>query len=398
MKSDQNQPSTPLTDEEWEKVYLNSEDSRCIRTKKGSAVGLVDWHDFVKGIVTTVTNKTQSLPNYPVAKLNSNGSLSIFLSKCADPDCKNSECPACSLNNSDPRFAEAFKQKYIIDQLDYFRVKQGFQKIDDKPFMTVVSYPETDLIEYRFNISAENLDSLLKLNPTYSGYSFQHGILRLYKQFTSQPGVIFAFPVAPVSENEFIVRAAGCQLIEMPSVQLLHYMPHYRGPDKPFHWMPTEVEKMLMLDRNSIEFIIKNILSDQKMLLDRSLFTAENDDTIPIFAPGRQQDAVRIVDMNEKSMDFYLLYGNCSKEELENFKSLEISTLVFFEYTKKYLEEKRRNTTESLAKAIKDPAEIMRPEYYQNQIAGIDNAIPLIEEMIKTEKERLSKHQASFQI
>ena len=230
------------------------------------------WNELVEALREAVVNKMKDLGQYPVAHLNDDNSISFF---------------AASSPVSQSLHA-GFTTDYIVKQLEHQSLERGFQTIAGKRVLEVSDH--LDAIEYRINLSPYNLDSILKSNPKYNGYRGSVGILSLTRDFTPDAGVINLFPVITLEEDQFMVQAAGCQLYELPSLQLMRSLPNYESEIAPrhrregfnFHWNIDEVVAGLGLNRYSIADILNKIfIENQASEIYHSVVRSQSKDKIP---------------------------------------------------------------------------------------------------------------------
>jgi hypothetical protein len=342
-----------LLDSEDPKSLLDPENQRSICHYNG-------WDKFVNSICEAVANKDK----YPCALLNDDNSISFFVSTdpVKDPSSFGSYCKD---------FTNSIEEGYFVKHLELLSIQREGGFIGEKFFE---EKPNTlgDVIEYKFNISAENLDSILKLNPTYSSYRSQGkegSILKLVKDFSLKPGSIMLWPLQSVDEEgkSFSVRAVGCQAMELPTLQLMKLLPNYESKILPshkknglgFHWVPEEVEEGLMIDRTSLRKVLEKIFQDSDLELtydDKEEFYPEE----LKFNDSAKRHGVKVVSMDENAQHFYALYGNIGKKELSESFSLEVKAMTFFEAIKDYLiqlepdEELPEFSSERIANAIQN--------------------------------------------
>ncbi len=296
--------------------FYNSKDFWSIHNQ---AVGC-EWGDLVDGIFKSIENRDKK--EFPYAQLNMDGSVSFILSGI-EP-----KCP----------FAQKLTHEAIIGQIEYYTQKNGISPIDGRPLIEVIPYPEIELTEFRFNLTPDQLDTILKINSHYSGYKGEFTVLKLNKKFELSGETIRLFPVYPVSEGEYIVRAAGCQMSETISVQLLKLLPDCDGRETRLHWVHTTVEEKYSISSSTIGSIINKILTDHRMI-SQTMYL-QSDGLYTIQTPNLDSDGtVRIVKMTPDTQTLYQMYGNCSKEELDQCDSLEITRDAFFKYISAAVEE-----------------------------------------------------------
>jgi len=333
-----------------------------------------EWFDFVNAITEAVGNKDSN--KYPWARSNSaDNSVLFFVS--TDEELR----PYFTDHNRN--FISSIEKGYLVEQLNFQSRRMGFKKVGEKDFLEVNSSGLGDVIEYKFNISAENLDSILQLNPRYSGYrnsgSNQGGILKLVKDFFLKPDSIMLWPLHSLDEEGrvFHVMAAGCQTMELPTVQLMRLLPNYESEILPrhkeigsgFHWIPKEVERGLLVDVSSLPEILKKIFLDNGVkVTERNSPNFNEYPELLQIEDSAKMLGVEIVSMDKNARDFYALYGNIAKEELSHCASLEVKVVTFFEAIKAYLSEL-------------EPRESISVE-------SMDNAMQNINSMIEKERER----------
>ncbi len=330
------------------------------------------WNYFMTGITQGVKNRNDQ--KYPWAKLNCNRSISIFIG------------PIDQNKATEKKIADKFKsaahQRDIGILLETAMAKVKFKEIDEtKPLLEIIDHPE--ITEYRVNISPENLDDLFKSHVSLYSYRGEDNVLKLSKIFSLKEGVIRLCPVFTLDENSFVIRGAGCQLCEMPTVQLLHLLPDYDGIEKYFHWIPGEVAQKLQINRSVIESIFNLILKNYCKLDDQIYFTGSEGDIV-ISYPYRNSAGVKIVDLDENDKNFYILYGNTGAEELQFCKSLEISMDFYFKYIREILEKMQNMYSKN-------------PTGEQEHIQDVKNALALIDKMIVIENNRAASR-VSFKL
>ena len=279
---------------------------------------------------------------YPFAKLNGDGSVSFFV----NVEEEKTKIESLQRDLEDP---------LTIRQLEYCAQRLGFKKAD-KTRAFFESQESEDVKEYRLNLSPEDLDSILKHNEIYRGYSLGHNLMKLRDNTNFDSRVIRLFPVFHSEDSaqiSLIPMIAGCQFSETISVQILHLLPNYTAQDnKPFHWMAPKVTKDLTLSVEDVFSIVKKVcksygfaivgtdgkepkLSDkiEDLLLRRDVSSAFN-----------PQSAIS--EMSEEAQTLYLRYALSTKEELANLLSFEVDSIRFLESLKEVLEEKKSHQVE----------------------------------------------------
>lgn len=330
------------------------------------------WYEFAQAIAEGVRNK--DLHKYPLARSNSvDNSVSFFISTEID------EKPGSYGLRHNQDFIRDIRAGYFVEQLKFQSRQMGFKTVGGKDFLEVKPSELGDVTEYKFNISAENFDSILQLNPTYSGYRNEGSILKLVKDFSLKPGSIMLWPLHSLDDEGkvFHVMAAGCQTMELPTVQLMKLLPNYESEILPrhkesgsgFHWIPEEVESGLLMDRSSLPKVLKKIFLDNGVkVTQRGSDFGEDPDILQI-EDGAKMHGVRVVPMDGNAQDFYALYGNIAKKELGHCVSLEVKAMTFFKAIEGYLNE-------------------LKPDDYSNSPERIANAKATINRMIEQEIER----------
>lgn len=295
-----------------------------------------DWYNFAQLITESVKNKTHNIANYPQVNLNEDNSISFFF----EDDYM-----------AQKKLKEFLSQEYLIEQFKFHAQEYGFNCIGGEEILQITPHKSDNMTEYKFNLSPENFDTIMKLNPQYVGYRNDNNILKLNKSFSLKDDVIMLFPIFRINDTEFAVRVAGCQFFEMPTLQLMKLLPNYEDEILPehqekgfrFHWIPEEVKKALCLDREDFISILEKVFSWNGILVtENSQDFAENPDLLTI-NDSTKQSAISIVAMSDVSKDFYAMYGNCSFEELQNCESLEIKTITLLQAISEHLDKKVLN-------------------------------------------------------
>ncbi len=284
-----------------------------------------DWGDLVNAIIASVKNR--ELNKYPYVTRNADNSISFFVSRDFDED----------VGNYNREFQNLIGQKHIVNQLEYQIYKKGFKTIDNRIAVETTYHDIDDIDEYRINLSAENFDSILKLNPTYVGYRNEGGLLKLVKDFSLKKGAIRMFPAFPIDQESghYAVQAAGCNVYEMPTVQLMHLLPNCTTKSNYFHWIPEEVEKRLGIDRSSFPEIFHKLFNEN----GNAISFKDGDEGMRELKINNNSEAnpIKIVPMDDDSKWFYALYGNTSMEEAGLCCSVEISTIDLLKAVEEFL-------------------------------------------------------------
>lgn len=327
------------------KYLINQKDPENISHHSG-------WSGFIHSILESVKNK--ELSKLPFAKLNSDSSISFFVATPVNDDYFEEYQ---GFNKPNINFRNAILSNHFIEQFEHQAQEYNLEKIGaNKPLIEKKPIATGEVVEYCFNISPENLDSILKLNETYAGYRNESGLLKLRENIIPlKDGKIRLFPIFPISEETYAVRADGCQTSEVPTLQLMQLLPNYETEILPdhkkngfhFHWVPEEVEKALSIERGSFVRFLNDFFKENgiKVTEDGRDF-CERPDTLHIEESAKQK-SVKIVEIDQNSKDFYAKYGNCSKEELSNCLSFEAETLPFLQGLKGFLEKESANGNEA---------------------------------------------------
>ncbi len=279
-----------------------------------------EWLGFSESIIEAVKNR--EVGKYPYVQLNEDGSVSFFIDEM-------------EMQKGNQNFQDAIGKSHITEQLEYQALKHGFEKQNKEDFIQTKSTESLyGIKEYRINLSPENLDSILKMNPTYMGYRGENSLLKLTRPFSLKPGVVRLFPVAPLGEGNFIPQIAGCQTIEVPTVQLLHLLPNYangQGSSHHLHWIPKEVENELKLNRSDVTEIMRKIFADNHISVTENGGEFHTDPDFLKLDGAALDGKVYIAEMDQDSKNFYAMYGNSSMEELNYCKSVEVDSLYFLQ-------------------------------------------------------------------
>ncbi len=290
------------------------------------------FYELSDEIISGVKNKFNNINSYPFVTLNSDNSVSLIFSE----------------DNS--QLIEFLQQDYVIEQFKFHARENHFKIIGENDVYEIRH--SIGSVECKFNLSPDDLDAIMKLNSKYLGYRNEGSITKLNRDFVMKDGFIRVFPVFAIDESKgiFSVQAAGCQVTEMPTIQLMHLLPNYESEIVPnrkingnsFHWMPKEIGEGLMINRLDITNILNRVFIDNGIFINdvgNSGEFMEHPDILKITDSDRMCD-VRIVSIDEDSKDFYLMYGNFSLKELANCQSVEIRTTALLNAIGNRLDEK----------------------------------------------------------
>jgi hypothetical protein len=358
-----------LSAEDLNAIISNPDDFRSIRCETAGS----EWHDLVDGIMLSIANRAKSVQ--PMAYLNEDGSISFYLHKCETPDCE-----ACKSNSG---FEEKLLAPYVRAQLEYYRVKNNIPLLGSSGEIIEHNRNEAlDLVEFKINLSPINFDTLLKLNSQYIGYRAENSVLKLQKQPTIKAGVIRLWPVSPIDNKTNIMLAAGCQVTELPTVQCAPLLPDFNPNEAYFHWVPHNVTQKLSLGSPDVLSILASLLNAHAQNKS-DLHLNSSNEAVLISTPDSADGPVRIVEMDEDSRNFYLLYGNVGHDDLMQMqaKSLEVDSTAFFEAVKQNL------LTQQTLYENADGSE-KRPEvldYYSRELDKLKQSIWLVEILINDE-------------
>lgn len=338
-----------------------------------------NFEQFAAVLIDGVKNKMADNQKYPQVVLNKDNSVSlIFLDENA-------------FNNIDKyrqeevleeiKLQDFLQQDYVIEQFKFQAQKNGLKILDEKD-QPLEIIPSLDCVECRLNFSPDDLDVIMKMNDKYTGYRNEGSILKLNKDFVMPEGAIRIFPVFAIDESagSFSVQAAGCQVSEMPTIQLMRLLPNYESeiaPDRKanggyFHWVPDEIKDGLLLRSSDVSKVLNKIFSDNGIFVndrgDQRAFS-QYPDLLTIQDASKQKD-VRIVAMDNDSKDFYAMYGNCSVAELTNCKSVEIKTSALLQAISDHLNNSQEIsgfTSEQIVQAKSNIESMLREQKLKEQ-------------------------------
>lgn len=283
--------------------------------------------DIQHGLSRAISNLGKN--KYPNIQLNSDESISIF----------------DDANNLDQ---DLMKLEYnsLTELLEEELKTKNYKKIDEKfDVLKKLRHKDTNLLEYKINLTPRVFDNILKSISTAYFYKGENSILNLYEnKIPDTKETIKLFPVQSIDDN-YIIRAAGCQLIEMPSIQLLKLMQNLLGRENVgelnanFHWIPKPLEEKFGIWRNDIFSTINKIFKDNNLSIDDKTINRSSD--VFIFQTPNQDSKVKIDNIDDEKKRFYLKYGNIGEEELSQCKSLEVDTGYFLENLLNTLKERK---------------------------------------------------------
>lgn len=318
------------------KYLIDQEDTRNISCTKWS-----QWDPLAKAMVKGIENSKLGNNEYPCALVNKDNSVSFFV---ADEE----RNPKSLITNYNADFKEVAGESWVSEQLEYRSKEVNLEKIGGKKILETTSDSTTGITEYKFNLAPESLDTILKLNLQYTGYKNASGVLSLVKDFTPKKGSIRLFPIVPIDEEhqENFVQAAGCQVYEMPTVQLLRLLPNYQEEILPqhkktgayFHWIPKEVSEELCLDNKDVRDVMLKVFSNNGIAVTEGNGDFQENPEYLKIKDGSKQSSVNIAPMDDEAKQFYQIYGNCSAAELDNCLSVEVKTTDFLQEIKNNLE------------------------------------------------------------
>jgi len=306
---------------------------------------------FVKGLLFAKTNNQET---YPMMKFNkSDGSVSVFI----DTDWEQNNPPpignaAYAYNDEKAlrsNFTKLFSDPAFMMRLDAAVHRHGFETINNGSVVEVIHGDAViEVDQFKINLSPEHLDSILKENLAYLGYRSNSGgsLLDLLPDHEIRPGIMMLSPVAPLEEGgQYVMRIAGCQVVEIPSVQLFHILQEEEGGKiGRYHWTVKEVVDALSLGMGEIEAVLNEVLTASGALEKR--IHAQNQEGITVISvPRHETSSIKITPMDEVSKRFYAQFGQCSLEELSRCQSLEMPMIDFLKAADRVLE-KRLNSKE----------------------------------------------------
>jgi ankyrin repeat protein len=280
------------------KYLTNEEDAMNI--SRGSS----GWSLFAGFVAKSVINKTRNVAEYPRVNLNKDNSISFFFENVVDKS-----------GMKDISIKEFLSQESFVEQFKFRAKQHNFNVIGGGNILQITPHDLGDMTEYKFNLSPENFDTIMKLNPNYVGYKQEGSILKLNKNFVLKEDSIRLFPALRMNNNEFLVRAAGCQFFEIPTLQLMKLLPNYEDEILPkhqkdgfsFHWIPKEVEKELCFDRKDFDSVLLKVFDQNGIFVSEGNDRFhENPELLTINNP-QKQSKIRIVATDNDSKDFYAI-------------------------------------------------------------------------------------------
>lgn len=307
------------------------------------------WKPFTKMIFSAVNNKTRDIQGFPHVTSNQDGSLSFSWELGTE---------------NDMELRSFIEQESFAKQLEFrsFDFRDRAKKIFELRVDEVAG-----VAECKINLTADQLDEIMMLNDDYRGYRNENSLLKLNKEFVMKDGVIRLFPLSKevvsieqdgVLRDAWQVAAVGCQIFEMPSVQLMRMLPSYESeiaPDRKkkgnyFHWMPKEVNVGLGIDSSDLMEILNKAFQDNGFVVTEGGMKRfyENPDFLFAPNPPRENCAIRIVELDQNSRDFYALYGVTSYKDLENCNSVEIDSLAFLKLIKEKIVSKSEKNNSAI--------------------------------------------------
>ncbi len=265
-------------------------------------------------VPNTVDQKSQ----YPILYINSDQSISLF-----------------SDRDEDKIFFEGSDFGVIAEKI---KRHQDFNSIEfDKEFLLLSNHTD-GLKEYRFCVKLEDMDAILRNDDLYNGYKANGSIMRLAGDFVLKKDRIRLFPVNILkdkqSDNEILfIAAIGCQITEMPSIQMIRLMPDFSKKMKVFHRVPEALISK-GIDASVITEAIRAILLDAGMaegMEVKDFFRYTQGGEVLFANIPLPQSFCYLEEISDDDMAFYSTYSNLSKAEMleSNCKHLEVNTLAF---------------------------------------------------------------------
>ena len=212
-------------------------------------------------------------------------------------------------------------------------------------FSAIVELPN-NLIKYKFYIDPEKLHNMLMQESSfYRGYrQGEHSIMHLANPHTTYlkaNNILCLFPVLPLTENNILIRNAGCNFSETISTQFSELaqacLPDVCGNASIYGHHNSPVMAKLQID--------------SQMIIRASLLCAGvNANTARIYGSHEAQDGTFNVQltkshhlylkvMDDKSKEIYSL-SSVTPDELNNLQSFEVPMTVFLEKIIVLLKEK----------------------------------------------------------
>jgi ankyrin repeat protein len=301
---------------------------------------------------------------YPLVKLNKDNSISFFTEI---------EYPAglSSSEVSDLRCKDIrnLRLPYIALQLEYWAYKYGFKPIGGRHLVESIINEDSGIEEVKINLSPDELDKIMHNFQGYAAYKGDGSLLSLNHNISIKPGTIRMFPVFPLDDEGklYSTQVAGCQFSEIPSLQLMHFLPNYKSEIEPrhrregfhFHWNVAEVVDDLQFGSNgNFSYIIDQLFKKNGFLItENGHHFCEYPDLMAVLDSGlASSSAISIVPMDEESKNFYAMYGNISHEKLDYCLSVEVRVVDLLQELDRWIEDKIRSLSFMTDKKSRDQA------------------------------------------
>ncbi|QLH43398.1 MAG: hypothetical protein HWD59_12230 [Coxiellaceae bacterium] len=317
----------------------NGEDTKTTRLIKNPDIMYVSimfsqskiWQKFIEIVKECVEKKHNGKERgYPIIKLNMDNSVSIYMS------------------SHEEKFLLEADSKIKVDRTFF---TSGFDKqaenfnlslIDNQErALTIIDERSIDVVQYKFNFSIYDLDTILKQNVHYTGYKDQQRLLSILKKnIPLKPGMIRLFPLLtdPINDKASMIRVAGCQTITAISVQLVQLYSPEITDIKINHGMAIGMKEKVGLDGMQVINAVIDILMAEGLLNDRKDFPPFGGTGLITILNPSNEGPLKISEMDASSRDFYAHYGSCGTEELKICKSLEVDTLCLLNYFRQTLD------------------------------------------------------------
>ena len=304
---------------------------------------------FVKGLLKGLANNQKS---YPMVLMNKDSSVSIYLDtnwamdnppptedtydKVKYPAYSHALIAYNDEKKLNENFSSLFSNPAFIMRLEHAAERHGFKTLNDAPIVEII--PGEDANQFRIHLSPENLDSILKEHTTYVGYKADGSLLSLYPHYDLKPGTMMLSPIALLEGEQYVMRIAGCQLTEVPSVQLFNMLPDHSNEIGHYHWDIKEVSNKLLLNQFTIKAVLDELMLPNGTLKESLDADGGQQGNTVLDMSEPEKKPVHVVPMDEVSKRFYAQFGQCTLEELESCQSLEVDAIVFLQTAARVLD------------------------------------------------------------
>jgi len=251
-------------------------------------------------------------------------------------------------------------------------------------YATRTAIGEPPDVIYTFNVSPENMHSILMHESTYyTGYHYNGSVLRLNEpnKLILKENALCLFPVIDLgTDNKIILRNAGCNITDTIATQLSFFVKKYADPSLStsdcYGHRDTPVLRNILQGGHS--GLLDIALSCAGITQRINIEVQEGVTELTLTDESRKN----LMDMTPEAHAIYSTLASVPPDELNQLQSMEIPITTFLTVLANNLAKRIKYQNSTLETFTHKPLETLRTERDQ-RVIKLTNAVSTIHTMIR---------------